>query len=84
VQLAASTASSIPVFWGYGAIDQLVSTEQISATITQLLEEIGMRRATPGNADGLDYRVYDGMGHTTSPRELDDLTSWIKKAIPEN
>ncbi|KAG6845437.1 hypothetical protein H0H87_009345 [Tephrocybe sp. NHM501043] len=82
--LASSHASSIPVFWGHGSIDALVKLQFCKSSADFLTEQLGIPRSTTiGEAKGLSYHMYEGMGHTTNQQELDDLRAWIKKALPQ-
>ncbi|KAG6910143.1 hypothetical protein DXG01_012902 [Tephrocybe rancida] len=81
--LASSHASSIPVFWGHGSVDPLVKFEYCKGSADFLANELAIPRSTsPDQHKGLSYHLYEGMGHTTNPQELNDLREWIKKALP--
>jgi lysophospholipase-1 len=49
-----------------------------------LVQQLGIPVSKPGdvNLKGLSLHMYEGVGHTTTQRELDDLKEWIKRAIP--
>ncbi|KAG6841823.1 hypothetical protein C0991_006230 [Blastosporella zonata] len=82
--LVSSHASSIPVFWGHGSVDPLVKVQFCRSSADFLSEELAIPRSTtPGEIKGLSYHLYEGMGHTTNQKELDDLQAWIKQALPE-
>jgi len=82
--MASSTASSIPVFWAHGSIDPLVKTQYFKESSDFLVQQLGMPVAKPGDVKGLSYHLYEGIGHATTQKELDDLKEWIKKAIPKH
>jgi lysophospholipase-1 len=83
-QMASQHASSIPVFWGHGSIDPLIKYQFCKDSSDFLINSLGIPLSTTvGECKGLSYNIYDGMGHTTNQKELDDLKTWIKKAIPE-
>ena len=83
--MASPTASSIPVFWGHGAVDPLVKKEYSEASSKFLVEQLGMPVAKPDDVKkGLSYHMYEGVGHTATQRELDDLKDWIKEVIPND
>lgn len=46
------------------------------------LVDLGIPRSTNGEFGGLYYHVYEGMGHCTVQKELDDLKRFIEKCIP--
>jgi lysophospholipase-1 len=82
--MASPTASSIPIFWGNGSVDPLVKAQYCKDSTDFLVQQLGIPFAKPGDVNGLTYNVYEGVGHTTSDGELDDLKEWIKKAIPKD
>jgi len=83
--MASPTASSTPVFWGYGSVDPLVKSEFSKASSEFLVQQLGMPIAKPGDVKkGLSCHVYEGVGHNAPPKELDDLKDWIKKIIPND
>jgi lysophospholipase I len=83
--MASPTASSIPVFWGHGSGDPLVKAEYSKASSDFLVQQLGMPIARQEDVKkGLSYHMYEGVGHTTTDRELVDLKEWIKKVIPRD
>lgn len=83
--MSSQHASSIPVFWGHGSIDPLVKFQFCKDSSEFLTKSLGIPVSNnPDECKGLSYNIYDGMGHTTNQRELDDLKAWITKAIPED
>jgi phospholipase/carboxylesterase len=54
------------VFWGRGTGDQVIPAEAVARTQTWL----------PEHAD-VDARIYEGLGHSVSERELGDLVAWL-------
>ncbi|PBL02914.1 Phospholipase/carboxylesterase [Armillaria gallica] len=75
-------ATSIPIFVGHGSHDPLIKLTFSRESVDFLKDEIGIPEATPDNLTGLSYHVYQGVAHTASPDELDDLKAWITKIIP--
>lgn len=55
-----------PVFWGRGTEDQVIPSEAVVRTQQWL----------PAHAD-VDARIYEGLGHSVSERELGDLVAWL-------
>jgi len=82
--MASQNAASTPIFWGAGSADALVKAQFAEDSSKFLIDQVGIPVATPGEFGGLSYNVYEGMGHTTVPKELDDVKAFIKKAIPES
>ncbi|KAG5648792.1 hypothetical protein DXG03_000141 [Asterophora parasitica] len=84
--MASPHASSIPVFWGHGSVDPLVKFQFCKDSSEFLTSQLGIPlvpNQPPNENKGLSYNIYDGMGHTTNQRELDDLKAWIKRALRE-
>ena len=75
-------ATSTPIFWGHGSSDPLVKVELCSRSVEILTKECGIPKAEEGRIAGLKKNIYDGMGHSSSQEELNDLKSWLKSVIP--
>jgi predicted esterase len=75
-------ALSTPIFWGHGTADQLVLLDFSKKSVELLTTEMGMIRGRPDTFGGLSYHLYDGIGHTTTQKELEDLKTFVKNAVP--
>jgi phospholipase/carboxylesterase len=62
---------AVPVFWGRGTLDEAIPAPSITRTTEWL----------PEHAD-LDSRIYEGMGHSISSRELTDVAGFIRRHLP--
>lgn len=71
------------MFWGTGSADQLVKLQYSKESSEFLTKELGFPALKPGEFKGLSYNVYDGLGHETTPKELEELKIFIKRAIPK-
>jgi len=80
--MASPRASQIPVFWGHGTADPLVMYNLGTESVEFLTKTIGFVQ-TSGSTTGLDFRSYEGMAHSSCPKELNDLSEWIKRVIPK-
>lgn len=58
---------ALPVFWGRGTADEVIPGSSVVRTQDWL----------PAHAD-LDQRVYEGLGHSVSDRELADVTAFLQ------
>jgi phospholipase/carboxylesterase len=56
-----------PVFWGRGTDDEVIPAASVARTQAWL----------PEHAD-LDARIYEGLGHSVSERELGDVTAFLR------
>ncbi|KAF9478403.1 Phospholipase/carboxylesterase [Pholiota conissans] len=83
-EMASQNAASTPIFWGSGSADPLVKFSFVKDSVDFVINELGVPLAKPSQFGGLSFNVYEGMGHTTIPRELDELKAFIKTAIPSN
>lgn len=57
-----------PVFWGRGTADAVIARDRIDRTQAWL----------PGHST-LTERIYEGLGHSVSEAELDDLTRFLRE-----
>ncbi|KAF9057862.1 Alpha/Beta hydrolase protein [Panaeolus papilionaceus] len=80
-EIASPHAVSTNVFYGHGSADPLVRMQQFEDSAKNLVD-LGIPRSTNGEFGGLYYHVYEGMGHCTVQKELDDLKRFIEKCIP--
>ncbi|WOO84983.1 Acyl-protein thioesterase 1 [Vanrija pseudolonga] len=81
--LARKDANEIPVFWGHGKDDQVVEY-QWGVKSVELLEQLGFKRLPAGETfarPGLRFESYPNMGHSSSPKEIEDLREWITAAL---
>lgn len=79
-------ANLTPVFWGHGTLDPLVKFQNARDSTQFLTSQIGTPEvvtAVTGGLRGLEFHAYEGVGHATNQKELDDLKSWIKRAVPQ-
>lgn len=76
LQLASPHASSIPVFLGHGSADPIVDPPIAEVSKEFLTSSLDVPTL------GLTYNIYPGMGHSTVPKELDDVIAWIKQVLP--
>jgi predicted esterase len=83
VQMSSPNANSTPVFWGHGTLDPLVKFKYAQDSIEFLTAQLGIPETLPGGLKGLEFHPYEGVGHATNQKELDDLRTWIKRAIPK-
>ncbi|KAJ6515397.1 Phospholipase/carboxylesterase/thioesterase [Mycena sanguinolenta] len=82
--MASEHAGSIPIFWGQGAADPLVKPDLARRSANLVMEHFGTPAASSTDeAKGLFYKAYAGVDHSTNMEELDDLKTWLKKALPE-
>ncbi|KAJ7185735.1 Phospholipase/carboxylesterase [Mycena filopes] len=82
--MASPHASSIPIFWGHGKADPLVSYDLGRTCADYVITEVGIPAALP-NAEfpkGLDFHAYEGLAHSIGADELADVDSWLKKILP--
>jgi predicted esterase len=72
----------MPIFWGHGSDDPLVKLKLSNDAVDFLANVVGIPRAKPNELLGVDHRIYQGLGHSACPQELDDLREFIKRVIP--
>ncbi|KAL0580515.1 hypothetical protein V5O48_001502 [Marasmius crinis-equi] len=84
-ELISPHATTIPIFWGTGSADPLVTLELVEKGV-DALKTLGLtvRRGSKDVEPGISFNIYDGLQHSTDPFELLDLKTWLKKVIPVN
>ncbi|KII95275.1 hypothetical protein PLICRDRAFT_97562 [Plicaturopsis crispa FD-325 SS-3] len=83
--MAGPHARTTPIFWGHGLVDPLVRYQFGVDSVAYLKAALGIPEApaaSTGKPQGLDFRSYDGVGHSTNQKELDDLRAWLARALP--
>ncbi|KAF7316476.1 Delta-sterol C-methyltransferase [Mycena indigotica] len=81
--MTSSHASSIPIFWGHGTADRIVTLELGQASAQYLINEVGIPRSDPpGAPQGLSFLEYSNLEHRLRDDELLDVMAWLKKIIP--
>ncbi|MFV0373412.1 alpha/beta hydrolase [Microbacterium sp.] len=61
-----------PVFWGRGARDDVIPADRIEHTVLWLPDHVE-----------LSGRVYEGLTHSVSQDELDDVTTFLAKRLQD-
>jgi lysophospholipase-1 len=77
-QMLSAHYKSLPIFWGHGTDDPLV---EVGAASRDWLHAAGVADA-PAGEPGLSFNAYEGITHSTSPQELDDLKAFLIKVLP--
>lgn len=87
--MATAHVDSIPIFWGHGTIDPLVTFNEMGKKSADwLVNNLGVKRI-PSLKDetsipvGLSFNSYKDMGHEACEDELKDLRAWLKLVVPE-
>lgn len=68
---AALAARRPPVFWGRGARDEVIPADRVAHTVHWLPDHVE-----------LSGRVYEGLTHSVSQEELDDVRTFLHKQLP--
>jgi len=84
---------SIPLFFAHGTTDKQVNhkfardvAEAFAAQLEitfHLLESSISASAIDGDCEGLRFQSYEGVGHTISDIELEDLRLWVAAVLPK-
>lgn len=81
--LASPHASSIPVFLGHGSADPVVNPHLAQVSAEFLTSSVGIPKSTSADeCKGLTLNMYPGMGHSTVPKEMEDVKQWLKQTLP--
>jgi lysophospholipase-1 len=82
-EMAPSHVTSLPIFWGHGIADPLAKFVFGQVSVKFLTEEMGFPTApATGEAKGIEFHGYEGLGTGMSQEELRDLGVWLKKVLP--
>ena len=84
-QMLSPFATSLPIFWGIGTADELVSHSYSAACVQYLTSELGLSSTAeddPWGTVGVHFESYQDMPHTIGPQELQDVYDWLKEVIP--
>ncbi|KLO18310.1 Phospholipase/carboxylesterase [Schizopora paradoxa] len=86
-QMASENVNDIPIFWGHGKDDPLVTFQFGKASADFIVDELGVKlldtEQTTSDPKGLEFHAYEGLVHTAGEEELEDLRSWLKRIIPK-
>lgn len=77
-------ATSLPIFWGHGQQDTLVSFSGAADTVQFMKRELGIPDASSENTTGLEFHSYEDISHSASETELADLKMWLRRVIPSD
>ncbi|KZP03946.1 Phospholipase/carboxylesterase [Athelia psychrophila] len=80
--MAAPHSAQMPIFWGHGTSDAMITYQRADESVDFLTKELGFSRSA-GAVTGLEFHPYAHMGHSTSPQELTDLAAWLKRVVPD-
>ncbi|KAI5300368.1 hypothetical protein KEM56_002510 [Ascosphaera pollenicola] len=64
---------SVPVFQGHGTLDPIIPIA-IGERSSEILKELGM---------DVEFKKYRGLDHSVDPDEIEDLSSFLKRIIPD-
>jgi len=81
--LLKSHATTVPIFWGHGVDDHLVSLSLGKLSMEEL-RKVGVDKAEEPGKPGVSFNMYSGLGHSASEQEIEDWASWLKKVLPQN
>ncbi len=76
-------ATKIPIFCAHGSSDPLVPVRLCQASVDHLSNVCGVPKAPEGDIKGLTVKLYKGLTHASCPKELEDLSAWIKSVVPK-
>ncbi|WVW79506.1 hypothetical protein I302_101475 [Kwoniella bestiolae CBS 10118] len=83
-EIKSSHCNEIPIFWGHGTADPVVNYAYGQQSIELLTKKLGFPLLPPGTTfkrPGLRFESYQGLPHSSSPQEIDDLKGWLVEAL---
>ncbi|KAL1744118.1 Phospholipase/carboxylesterase/thioesterase [Schizophyllum fasciatum] len=81
-ELAAPHVAELPIFCAHGDADDLVHIDRCYASLEFLNTNLGIGKAASPGLPGISLHIYEGLGHTTNTRELEDLRAWLECVLP--
>ncbi|ORY33132.1 Phospholipase/carboxylesterase/thioesterase [Naematelia encephala] len=82
-QMMTSHARDTPIFWGHGKDDPVVNYA-FGVMSIELLKKLGYPTVPAGQTfarPGLRFESYPGLGHSSSPQEIEHLKAWLTEAF---
>ncbi|KAG8799443.1 hypothetical protein FRC16_005099 [Serendipita sp. 398] len=76
------SARNLPIFLGHGTSDPVVRYQYGQQSFNHLKNALKFPEATEENVQGITWKEYAGMGHSSCEEELDDLEVWLGKVLP--
>ncbi|KAJ7139539.1 Phospholipase/carboxylesterase [Mycena epipterygia] len=80
-ELASQHAASVPIFWGHGSADPMISHDLARQAADFLTSQIGVPTAPPDKAQGLTFKSYN-ISHSIGSQEVKDLGAWLNQVLP--
>jgi len=77
-------AATIPIFWGHGKSDPVVQYKYGAQSVEYLQTKLGLKAAAIGSNAGIEFKSYAGMGHSSSSKEISDMSAWLERVLPQN
>lgn len=68
----------LPIWQAHGTADSVIDISY-GRKLRDFLRspELGL-----GAGNEIEYREYEGLPHSASPEELEDLTDWLRRVLP--
>ena len=84
VQMVSDHARKLPIFWGHGKADPIVRFDRATASLEFLKANLGIDTVEPSKVleGGIEFHAYDGLPHSASAEEIDELKAFLAKVIP--
>jgi lysophospholipase-1 len=78
--MAAEHVKTLPIFWGIGSAD--IRYKIIRESADFVLSEMGVPTASGETSAGVELHTYNGLTHSTSAQEMQDLGAWLRRVVP--
>lgn len=75
-------ATSLPVFFGHGKADDVVSYQYAEKSVDVLKNTLGFPTASASDFHGVRFESYDRLGHSVDMRVVNDVGEWLKEVLP--
>ncbi|KZV76463.1 Phospholipase/carboxylesterase [Peniophora sp. CONT] len=77
-----SSAKDLPVFWAHGSADEMIKVETARDGFNFVKGELGLKESSDVGAPGVDFKVYEGMPHSTCPEEVEAVREFLRTVVP--
>lgn len=70
---------------GHGTADQVLAYKYGKLSADYLTSGLKLKTASEEDAvpTGLTFKTYNGLTHSVDAEELDDVTNWLQKVLPQ-
>ena len=82
--MASEHSKTLPIFWGHGTADAVISLERAKSSLESLETLFGIKAVTPEEKSqgGVEFHTYAGVAHSLVEEEMEDWKAFLRGVIP--